>query len=345
MHAIAGTGETLPTQLGPRAIGSALMTEAIISGRGGQKEQGEVPHDQAPIISARGVRKSYGSNHVLRGLDCDVGRGITGLLGSNGTGKSTFLGLILGLRSRQGGELTVLGDDPDRSGPEVRARLGYAPEHHDLPGDVQAADLVRHIAQLHGLPRRAATERASDALWQVGLGEERFRPIGTMSTGQRQRVKMAQAIAHDPALLLLDEPTDGLDPMQRDDMLTLIRRVGTEFGINIVMSSHLLEEVERVCDSVVILANGLVGHSGPLDNSDSAVSGVKVELDVDPEPLAVALAARGVETTTNGRTLTVIGDASVGDLVRDLVADLELGLHRLEPRRATLEDVFIEAAR
>ena len=297
------------------------------------------------VISARGVQKSYGSNHVLQGLDCDIGPGITGLLGPNGSGKSTFMGLVLGLRPRQGGTLNVLGVDPDQSGPELRARLGYAPEHHDLPDDVQAADLVRHIAQLHGLPRRAATERASDALWQVGLGEERFRPIGTMSTGQRQRVKMAQAIAHDPDLLLLDEPTDGLDPVQRDDMLALIRRVGSEFGIDILLSSHLLEEVERVCDSVVILANGVVGHSSALDGLGSAASGVKVELDSDPQPLASALAARGAQATIDGHILTVTGVDEIGDLVRDLVADLGLGLRRLEPRRTTLEDVFIEASR
>ena len=296
------------------------------------------------VISARGVQKSYGSNHVLQGLSCDVGRGVTGLLGPNGAGKSTFMGLILGLRPRQGGDLNVLGVDPDQSGPELRARLGYAPEHHDLPGDVQAADLVRHIAQLHGMPRRAATERSSDALWQVGLGEERFRPIGTMSTGQRQRVKMAQAIAHDPDLLLLDEPTDGLDPVQRDDMLALIRRVGSEFGIDILLSSHLLEEVERVCDSVVILANGKVGHSGPLQDLGSAASGLKVELDSDPQPLAAALVARGAAAAVDGHSLIVSGVDSAPDLVRDLVADLGLGLRRLEPRRTTLEDVFIEAS-
>ena len=199
----------------------------------------------APVVSARGVTKRYRSAVALDGLDVDIGHGITGLLGPNGAGKTTFISLVLGLRTRDAGDLTVLGHDPATAGIAVRARIGFAPEHHNLPPDVHAADLVRHLGELHGLPGRAAIQRANDALWQVGLGEERFRPIGTMSTGQRQRVKLAGAIVHDPALVLLDEPTDGLDPLQRDDMLALIRRVGSEFGMDIVISSHHLEEAER----------------------------------------------------------------------------------------------------
>ncbi|HVM65381.1 MAG TPA: ABC transporter ATP-binding protein, partial [Acidimicrobiales bacterium] len=144
---------------------------------------------------------------MLNGATFQIGRGVTGLLGANGAGKTTLLGLLLGLHRPDAGRVRVLGGDPWTSGPEVRARIGYAPEYDALPPDVTAADVVRHIAELHGLPRREATGRASDTLWEVGLGEERFRLVGTMSTGQRQRVKLAQAIVHDPQLVLLDEPT------------------------------------------------------------------------------------------------------------------------------------------
>ena len=179
------------------------------------------------VISAVSVTKSWGDNHVFSELTAEIPVGITGLLGSNGAGKTTLFGMLLGLHDRNSGDLSVLGEDPAKAGPELRQRIGYSPEHHDLPIDLAAQDLVRHVAEIHGLPKREATTRASDALWLVGLGEERARPIGTMSTGQRQRVKLAQAIAHGPSLVILDEPTDGLDPVQRDDMLQLIRDIGT----------------------------------------------------------------------------------------------------------------------
>jgi ABC-2 type transport system ATP-binding protein len=293
------------------------------------------------VASARGVVKRYGHTVALAGLDAEIGPGITGLLGSNGAGKTTFISLILGLRSRDAGELTVLGHDPATAGIEVRSRVGYAPEHHDLPAELAATDLVRHLSEMHLLPHRAAVQRANDALWLVGLGEERFRPVGTMSTGQRQRVKLASAIAHDPELVLLDEPTDGLDPMQRTEMLDLIRRIGTEFGMHIVVSSHHLEEVERICDAVVIVEGGEVVRAGTLADLRRGPEGLLVEVDERADELAAILSGRGFDVTVEGDVLLIGGEDAVHDAVRDGVADLGIGLRRLGTRGRTLEDVYM----
>ncbi len=295
----------------------------------------------AGVVSARGVVKRYGRTVALAGLDAEIGTGITGLLGSNGAGKTTFLSLVLGLRSRDAGDLVVLGEDPAAAGIDVRARIGYAPEHHDLPAELAAADLVRHLAELHLLPPRAAVQRANDALWLVGLGEERFREVGTMSTGQRQRVKLAGAIAHDPELVLLDEPTDGLDPVQRTEMLDLIHRIGSEFGMHIVISSHHLKEVERICDAVVIVEGGLVVHEGTLADLRRGPEGLIVEVDERAGELASLLTDRGFDVAVEGDVLLLSGAAGDHDAVRDAVAELGVGLRRLAPRGRTLEDVYL----
>ena len=300
------------------------------------------PHSAAPaVVSAHGVVKRYGRTVALAGLDAEIGRGITGLLGSNGAGKTTFLSLMLGLRSRDDGELVVLGQDPATTGIDVRARIGYAPEHHDLPAELTAADLVRHLAELHLLPSRAAVQRANDALWLVGLGEERFRNVGSMSTGQRQRVKLAAAVAHDPELVLLDEPTDGLDPVQRTEMLDLIRRIGSEFGMHIVISSHHLEEVERICDAVVIVEAGAVVQAGTLADLRRGPDGLVVEVDERAEELAARLGQRGFDVTVEGGVLLLAAGDGDHDAVRDAVAELGVGLRKLAPRGRTLEDVYL----
>jgi ABC-2 type transport system ATP-binding protein len=302
-----------------------------------------VAHQHAApfVISARSVVKRYGRTVALAGLDAEIGAGITGLLGSNGAGKTTFLSLVLGLRARDEGDLLVLGEDPAATGIDVRARVGYAPEHHELPAELAAADFVRHLAEMHLLPARAAVQRANEALWLVGLGEERFRPVGSMSTGQRQRVKLAAAIAHDPELVLLDEPTDGLDPVQRTEMLALIRRIGSEFGMHIVISSHHLEEVEKICDAVVIVEGGMVVHAGALADLRGGPEGLVIEVDERAEELAAILLDRGFVVTFGAGVLLLAGGDGDYDAVRDAVADLGVGLRRLAPRGRTLEDVYL----
>jgi ABC-2 type transport system ATP-binding protein len=297
------------------------------------------------IVEAHGVAKHWGSTLALADVSFAVNRGVTGLLGANGAGKTTLLGMILGLHSPDGGTLQVLGLDPTHAGAKVRARVGYSPEHHNVPPDMRAHDFVRHLAEVHGLPKREATARASDALWLVGLGEERFRPMGTMSTGQRQRVKLAQAIAHDPELVLLDEPTDGLDPVQRDEMLALIRRVGSEFDMNVVLSSHLLDEVERVCDHAVILHEGVVVTHGAIADLLRGGEGLVIVVDDDPAPVAAALTSRGLAVRADGSTLHVAPTNGVTEdqlltISTDVLGERQVAVRRLQPERRSLEDVF-----
>ena len=206
----------------------------------------------------------FPSTRALDSLDVAIPSGVTGLVGANGAGKTTLISLVLGLLTPTSGSINVLGLDPRERGPELRAQIGYGPERNVFPDDLRAYDFVRHLAEVKGLPRDEARSRASDSLYLVGLGEERFRALGTMSTGQRQRVKLAQAIAADPRLIVLDEPTDGLDPVQRDEMLNIIVQVNRNFGIDVMLSSHVLEEVERVCDHVVALAEGKLVAQGSM---------------------------------------------------------------------------------
>lgn len=296
------------------------------------------------VISAVSVTKRWGDNRVFNDLTAEIPSGITGLLGSNGAGKTTLFGMLLGLHERNSGQLSVLGEDPAKAGPDLRKRIGYSPEHHDLPIDVAAQDLVRHVAEIHGLPKREATTRASDALWLVGLGEERARPIGTMSTGQRQRVKLAQAIAHGPSLVILDEPTDGLDPVQRDDMLQLIRDIGTKYAINVVLSSHLLEEVERIADNIVIIGEGRVAASGPIDVLRTRSGGAIAVLDDGHESVAAAIRSHGIDVRVDRNRLLIGAEEPIETLapvVLQSVAQAEASLRRFGPVSQSLEDLFL----
>jgi ABC-2 type transport system ATP-binding protein len=220
------------------------------------------------------------------------------------------------------------------------------PEHDCLPADVSASDLVVHLGQMSGLPYAAARERTADVLRHVGLAEERYRPIGGYSTGMKQRVKLAQALVHHPHLVLLDEPTNGLDPAARDDMLSLVRRIGTEFGIAVLVTSHLLGELERISDHVVVLDSGRLLQSSATTDFMHATGTLVVEVDGRPDAdrlLGQALVDAGLRASPNGRLVEVeVDDESTYDVVRDLTADLGLGLVRMQERHHRIEDVFRE---
>ncbi len=301
-----------------------------------------------PIIETQGLVMQFPSTRALDHLDVTVTSGITGLVGANGAGKTTLISLTLGLLAPTSGSISVLGLDPGRNGPELRARIGYGPERNVLPDDMRAYDFVRHLAEVKGLPRDEARSRASDSLYLVGLGEERFRALGTMSTGQRQRVKLAQSIAADPRLIVLDEPTDGLDPVQRDEMLNIIRQVNRNFGIDVMLSSHVLEEVERVCDHVVALSAGRLIAQGRLSDLAGTSAGIELELvDIADRPGAVddveaRLLAAGARVRRDGPLLAVDGlpDDQLFDVATAAVAAAEARLRRLGQRRRSLDDLF-----
>jgi ABC-2 type transport system ATP-binding protein len=298
-----------------------------------------------PLISLEALTKRYSTGvTALDGLTLDLDPGIVGLVGANGAGKSTLVRILLGLLPATSGRVRVLDSDVATEGIRIRERVGYMPEHDCLPTDISANDFVNHMARMSGLPRAAARERTADALRHVGLFEERYRPMGGYSTGMKQRVKLAQALVHDPRLLLLDEPTNGLDPAGRDEMLDLVHRTGTDFGIAIVMASHLLGEIERVCDFLVAIDAGRLLRAAPLRTFTKDTGVVAVEVEEGSDRLAATLRTSGAEVVLDGRHVLVALAEGTYDLVRDSIVDLGLALIRLEPRRSRLEDLFREDA-
>jgi ABC-2 type transport system ATP-binding protein len=300
------------------------------------------PAPDRPLIETRDLKKVYGSKvTALDSLTISLQPGVIGLVGANGAGKSTLLKILLGLLEPTSGDACLLGYDVRSSGLAFRQFVGYMPEHDCLPSDLSATEFVSHMAQISGLPRSAARERTAEVLRHVGLFEERYREMRGYSTGMKQRVKLAQSLVHDPRLLVLDEPTNGLDPAGRDDMLDLIRRIGSDFGIAIIMSSHLLGEIERVCDYLVVLENGQLQRSDSIATFTATTQVLAVEVDAQEELLAGRLEARGFKVTLDGRIVLIEMDGTAPyDAVRDEVADLKVGLLRLAPRRRQLEDLF-----
>jgi ABC-2 type transport system ATP-binding protein len=295
--------------------------------------------DPAAVIQTRMLTKVYpGGVTALDGLTVDFRPGVTGLVGANGAGKSTLIKILLGLIRPTKGQAMVLGL---QTGEKVRSLLGYMPEHDCLPADVTATEFVTHLGRISGLPPTVAKERAAESLRHVGLHEERYRLIGTYSTGMKQRVKLAQALVGAPRLLLLDEPTNGLDPAGRTAMLELIARIGTEFGISIVVASHLLGEIERICDHLVAIDGGRLLRADTITSFTQVSQVLAVEVEEGLDRLQAALAGRGLAATTQARTLLVpLGGDDTYDVVRDCVAALGLPLCRLQQRRHQVEELF-----
>ena len=295
------------------------------------------------LIETAGLTKRYSSVVALDSLSLEVEPGVIGLVGPNGAGKSTLIKILLGLVDATSGNAEVLGLDAAREGLKVRERVGYMPEHDCLPPDQSATNFVIHMARMSGIPPSHARERAAEVLRHVGLFEERYRHIGGYSTGMKQRVKLAQALAHDPQLLFLDEPTNGLDPRGRDEMLDLVERTGHEFGISIVMSSHLLSEIERVCDGLIVIESGKLMRTGRVAELTDETAVLAVEVERDADRLAATLARGGLDVRVLGRTLEIAATVEadgVHDAILDAVVALDLPLVRLERRRRTLEELF-----
>ena len=293
-----------------------------------------------------GVSVQYGDQAALRDVDAAFPAGAVGLLGPNGAGKSTLLKALLGFVTPTAGRMSVLGLDVAASPMQIRARLGYMPESDGhIPG-MNAVSFVAYCGQLAGLPRSDAMQRAHEVLYYVGLGEARYRNLETYSTGMKQRIKLAQALVHDPDLLFLDEPTNGMDPKGRDEMLELARDLAGRKGVNLILSSHLLPDVEAVCERVIVVHRGAVAAQGAIADLKAGrrqVFEVRVKGDVDA--FVRGLEADGAECRGAHEEVVRVF-VKPGQGPRDLFAAAlrqQVQVRHLRPSVPTLEDVFAEA--
>lgn len=305
-----------------------------------------MPAIETPAIETKALTRTFGAVTALSQLSVEMPNGVVGLVGANGAGKSTLIKILLGLLAPTTGTATVLGFDCLADGLKIRELVGYMPESECLPPDVSATEFLVHMGRMSGLPTDVARERTADTLRHVGLYEERYRPIGGYSTGMKQRVKLAQALIHDPKLVLLDEPTNGLDPAGRDEMLGLIQRISTDFGISVVVTSHLLGELERIADHIVVIEAGVLEKSTSTAAATTMSSVVLVEVTDRAAEVMALLTAAGAKTVAGDAAQTFaveVADEKVLDDIRGAVADLDVGLVRIQRRRHHLAEMFQSA--
>jgi ABC-2 type transport system ATP-binding protein len=303
-----------------------------------------------PIIELQDLRVRLGQQEILQGISCRLGVSGTGkavgLLGPNGAGKSTLILTLLGFYQISAGNARVLGHDCRSHSREIKARIGYMPENEAFIADMTAVHFLRIMGELSGLPQRVALEKAHEVLFHVGLGEARYRTLGTYSLGMKQMAKLAQSILHGPEVLILDEPTNGLDPTARIRMLKLIREMKEEHNMNVVLCSHLLRDVEEVCDEVMILNEGRLVHQANLEEERHTNRRfVELEVTGDDSELADALQEQGAEGVSegSGRWRIVFPPGMELDVLWQLVARQNLAIHHLTHRRDSLEEIFLKA--
>jgi ABC-2 type transport system ATP-binding protein len=300
-----------------------------------------------PLFALSGVRKRFGGVQALADVTCETDGRAIGLLGPNGAGKTTLMRVLLGLLSPDAGVATVLGLDVRREPAAVRARLGYAMEGPDRIPGLSGLESVVYAGELCGLARRAAILRAHEVLDLVGLDDARARPVEEYSTGMHQRVKIAMALVHDPELLLLDEPTSGLDPGSREDLLELVVRLRDGDGPAVVLSTHLLHDVERTCDACVIMHEGRVRFSGPLASLRRPTTRqYELRIDGDAAAFTAALAGTGSDVVLGRRPEALLVALADGHDVRTIwwaAGTTNTRIWHLEPRALSLEEAFLSA--
>jgi ABC-2 type transport system ATP-binding protein len=323
------------------------MSTMIQPGAAGGIGEEAAAAPQTPVIELQGLSVRFGSRDILKNLTCSLRGRAIGLLGPNGAGKSTLINTLLGFYKPCSGSARVLGRDIRTDTRGVRSLVGYMPENDALISKMSAVSFVQMMAELSGLPPAAALERAHEALFCVGLAEARYRELGTYSQGMKQLAKLAQAIAHGPKLLILDEPTNGLDPSARQRMIRMIRDIRDSKQLQIVLCSHLLRDVEDTCEEVLILNQGRIAHYSNLEEERKANKRF-LELETYGAgangDFTAAIEKLGCEcaVTANRLKMILADGVEIRDIYR-IAAERDVRIRRLNFRRDTLEDIFLKA--
>ena len=294
------------------------------------------------IIESSALTKSYGPHVALDSLDIRIEKGSTGLLGPNGAGKSTFLKTILGLIQLTSGEGKVLGFDIRTQGDQIRQRIGYMPEYDALNPNMDAIHQVRYSGELIGMNPNVALQRAHQALEYVGLGEQRYREVSSFSTGMKQATKLACALIHDPALIIADEPSNGLDAQAREFMLNTLETTVNQGQRSVLMASHLMDDVERVCGNIVLLHKGKLAAQGKIEDLKAIDKEVEIHVWGSPGKMEETLTDRGMKVRREGRVMRVghNGDNTYNEILQ-AAADIGTQVRRMHDHEASLEDLFL----